>query len=297
VSDAATFVKADAGDTKTITDLISRHGINAVIHFAGHIVVPESVSDPMKYYRNNVVDSQQLIDACYHNGIRIFVFSSTAAVYGAPKTVPINENASLAPINPYGNTKFITELMLQDLSSATATTSAPFRFVALRYFNVAGARVGGGLGQSTPNATHLIKIACQAALGLRSSITVYGRDYDTVDGTCIRDYIHVDDLASAHLHALDYLATGGASVSLNCGYGHGYSVYQVLDTLKKVSGVDFAVEIGERRPGDPAELVADSERIRNVLGWLPRYDDLELICRTAWQWEAALQEKLSSSTE
>ena len=283
---AAHFERGDIADSALVQRLIGEHGIDALIHFAAHVVVPESVQDPAKYYRNNVAGSLSLFEACITAGVGQAVFSSSAAVYGAARGGPIAEDAATAPINPYGSSKLITEWMLRDLAAATG---GRFRFAALRYFNVAGARPDGTLGQATPYATHLVKVACEAACGARPGLSVFGDDYPTADGTCIRDYIHVEDLAGAHLDALDYLAGGGESITLNCGYGHGYSVAEVVACVKAVSGVDFAVTIEGRRAGDPPELVANNEMIRERLGWRPRYDDLPTICRSAYQWEQTLQ--------
>jgi UDP-glucose 4-epimerase len=288
VPDEATFIEGDVGDHPLMESVLKERKINAVVHFAGHIVVPESVSDPLKYYSNNALNSGRLIAACQEAGVEHFVFSSTAATYGAPQVISIDEQVRTEPINPYGRTKLITEWMLEDI--AHAANRSPFRYIALRYFNVAGASLDTTLGQATPEATHLIKVACEAATGQRESITIFGTDYETDDGTCIRDYIHVEDLAGAHLNALTWLLKGGNSQVLNCGYGHGYSVREVIETVKAVSGVDFEVVEGSRRAGDPPELIADSSRIRERLGWTPNLDNLEIICRTAWKWE----QKLSS---
>ena len=288
VPDEATFIEGDVGDHPLMESVLKERKINAVVHFAGHIVVPESVSDPLKYYSNNALNSGRLIAACQEAGVEHFVFSSTAATYGAPQVTPIDEQVRTEPINPYGRTKLITEWMLEDI--AHAANRSPFRYIALRYFNVAGASLDTTLGQATAEATHLIKVACEAATGQRESITIFGTDYETDDGTCIRDYIHVEDLAGAHLNALTWLLKGGDSQVLNCGYGHGYSVREVIETVKAVSGVDFEVVEGSRRAGDPPELIADSSRIRERLGWTPNLDNLEIICRTAWKWE----QKLSS---
>ncbi len=282
----AKFYEGDIADPEIIRNIMDRHDIEAVVHFAGHIVVPESVADPLKYYRNNVAGSLNLIQCCVDKGVEQFVFSSSAAVYGIPNSIPVSENADKNPINPYGLTKLITEWTLSDLSAA----EPGFRYVALRYFNVAGAHIGGGLGQATPQATHLIKVACQTATGQRTEMSVFGDDYDTLDGTCVRDYIHVDDLAKAHLDALNYLSAGGNSLVLNCGYGRGYSVREVIDMVKKVSGVDFKVRQEGRRPGDPAELVANNQQIRQRFNWEPKYADLETICRSAYEWELKLLE-------
>jgi len=288
IPDEATFIEGDVGDHPLMESVLKERKINAVVHFAGHIVVPESVSDPLKYYSNNALNSGRLIAACQEAGVEHFVFSSTAATYGAPQVISIDEQVRTEPINPYGRTKLITEWMLEDI--AHAANRSPFRYIALRYFNVAGASLDTTLGQATPEATHLIKVACEAATGQRESITIFGTDYETNDGTCIRDYIHVEDLAGAHLNALTWLLKGGDSQVLNCGYGHGYSVREVIETVKAVSGVDFEVVEGSRRAGDPPELIADSSRIRERLGWTPNLDNLEIICRTAWKWE----QKLSS---
>lgn len=285
----AAVMTGDAGDQALVGMLIEQHAVGAVVHFAGSIVVPESVSDPLKYYRNNAAASRNLIEVCVEKGVKNFVFSSSAAVYGIPDGQPVSESAPPRPINPYGTTKLITEWVLRDvvasLEQRGAAKDAGFRYAALRYFNVAGASLDGTLGQATPAATHLIKVACEAACGGRDKVTVFGTDYPTPDGTCIRDYIHVEDLARAHLDALAYLDGGGASDTFNCGYGRGFSVRDVLRAVQKAAGVKLAVEDGPRRPGDPPELVAESSRIRNVLGWKPKHDDLQLICSTAYQWE------------
>ncbi len=290
VPEQADFVQGDCGDTAVVAKLQEQHHFDAVIHFAGYVVVPESVSDPVKYYRNNVVTSLNLIEQCQRSGIPRFVFSSSAAVYGMPDILPASEQTVTAPINPYGATKLITEWTLRDVSHAAAINqdANPFAFVALRYFNVAGASLDGSIGQATPNATHLIKVACETAAGKRDSMRVFGNDYNTPDGSCIRDYIHVVDLADAHLRALDYLSGSGSSRILNCGYGHGFSVYQVIDAVKRISGHDFPVVDDGRRAGDPPELISDSHLIRETLDWTPRYDELETICRTAWNWEQKL---------
>jgi UDP-glucose 4-epimerase len=293
----AVVVAGDAGNQALVGVLIEQHAIGAVVHFAGSIVVPESVSDPLKYYRNNVAASRNLIEVCLHKRVEKFVFSSSAAVYGIPNRQPVPESARLRPINPYGTTKLITELMLRDvvasLEQRGAVKDASFRYAALRYFNVAGASLDGTLGQATPAATHLIKVACEAACGVRDKVTVFGTDYSTPDGTCIRDYIHVEDLARAHLDALAYLDGSGASDTFNCGYGRGVSVRQVLHAVQKAAGVEFPVQDGPRRPGDPPELVAESSRIRKVLGWKPKHDDLEVICETAFRWETRLNKAYS----
>ena len=285
----AVVVAGNAGDQALVGVLIAQHAVGAVVHFAGSIVVPESVSDPLKYYRNNVGVSRNLIEVCIQKGVEKFVFSSSAAVYGIPDRQPVPESTPLRPINPYGTTKLITEWTLRDVATSFeqqgAVNGGRFGYAALRYFNVAGASLDGTLGQATPAATHLIKVACEAACGMRDKITVFGTDYPTPDGTCIRDYIHVEDLARAHLDALAYLDGGGVSDTFNCGYGRGFSVRQVLHAVQQAAAVKLPVEDGPRRPGDPPKLVAESSRIRNVLGWKPKHDDLDLICRTAYQWE------------
>ena len=283
VPDDVTFFAGDAGDQATVTVLLRRHDVATVVHFAGSIVVPESVSDPLKYYRNNTEVSRSLIAACVDAGVKTLVFSSTAAVYGEPETVPIGEDTPARPENPYGRSKLVTEWMLRDTAAAH-----DFRFVALRYFNVAGADPAGRTGQSTPVATHLIKVACQVALGSRPHMEIFGDDYDTPDGTCVRDYIHVSDLAEAHVDAVRHLQDGGESLVLNCGYGRGYSVSEVLSTLERVIGRALNARKAPRRPGDTAELVADAHRIKSLFGWTPRYDDLELIIRSALDWERSL---------
>ena len=295
IAPEAVVVAGDAGDQALVEMLIEQHAVGAVVHFAGSIVVPESVRDPLKYYRNNAAASRNLIEVCVEKGVERFVFSSSAAVYGIPDRQPVSESAPLRPINPYGTTKLITEWVLRDvvasLEQRDAVKDEGFRYAALRYFNVAGASLDGTLGQATPAATHLIKVACEAACGVRDKVTVFGTDYPTPDGTCIRDYIHVEDLARAHLDALAYLGAGGTSDSFNCGYGRGFSVRQVLQAVQKAAGVKLSIEDGPRRPGDPPELVAESSRIRNVLGWMPKHDDLDVICRTAYQWERGFKDR------
>jgi len=270
-------------DTDAVSELLRAERFDAAVHFAASIVVPESVSDPLKYYRNNTVNTTNLIAGLVETGVNAMIFSSTAAVYGLPDDGVAREDTPTAPINPYGRSKLMSEWVLEDTAKAT-----DLRYVALRYFNVAGASLDNTIGQRTRNATHLVKVAAQAALGRRDALTIFGTDYDTPDGTGVRDYIHVEDLARAHVDALDHLLSGGDSEILNCGYGHGSSVRQVLDTMRRVTGVDFTVTEGERRAGDPPTLVADASRIRQVLGWTPQHDDLELICRTAHAWEATL---------
>ncbi|MBA1154523.1 UDP-glucose 4-epimerase GalE [Microvirga mediterraneensis] len=280
----ATFIEGDVGDESLVAEIISKHSIKAIAHFAGSIIVPESVSDPLKYYLNNTVRTRSLISAAVGSGVEQFLFSSTAAVYGDAKESPITEGTPLNPVSPYGTSKLMTEMMLRDV-----TRAHPLRFVALRYFNVAGADPQGRSGQSTRQATHLIKVATQAALGERSHIDIFGTDYPTPDGTCLRDYIHVSDLAQAHMLALDYLDAGGNSTVFNCGYGRGYSVHEVVEAVKRVSGVDFPVNLSPRRAGDPATLIAGAERVRETLNWSPRHDDLEAIIRHALSWENSLK--------
>jgi UDP-glucose 4-epimerase len=286
VPDGVPLVVADMGDEAAVGRVIAEHGIDAIAHFAARIVVPESVSDPLGYYLNNTVKSRALLATAVARGVRHVIFSSTAAVYGEPAASSIPEKLPLAPINPYGRSKLMTEWMLEDTARAH-----DLGFVALRYFNVAGADPRGRSGQSTPNATHLIKVAAQAALGERPFLQVFGTDYSTPDGSCVRDYIQVTDLARAHIHALDHLRQGGESLTLNCGYGRGFSVLEVIDVVKRVSGVDFAVRLCDRRPGDPAILVAQADRIREQLGWQPRFNQLEAIVEQALNWERTLAER------
>ena len=278
--DDVAFIEGDVGDTDTVESVIAEYRIEAVAHFAGSIVVPESVVDPLKYYRNNSGASANLIRACVDQGVRRFIFSSTAAVYGIPAVVPVTEDAPTVPINPYGSSKLVTEWMLRDAAAAH-----DFRYIALRYFNVAGADPDGRTGQSTPDATHLIKVAAEASVGLRGHVTVFGTDYDTPDGTCVRDYIHVSDLADAHVAALRHLEAGGGNHVLNCGYGHGFSVREVLDAVQAESALVIDVREGARRAGDPPVLVSHPSGLRKVLGWSPCHDDLGFIVRTAMAWE------------
>lgn len=273
----------DSGDQALVSSLIARHGVEVIIHFAASTIVPASVATPLEYYRNNTMNSCALIDCAVRGGVRRFIFSSTAAVYGNPKEVPVSEDDPTAPMSPYAASKLMTETMLRDAGAAHGLSH-----VILRYFNVAGGDPRMRTGQSTKHATHLIKVAVQTALGLRPKIDLFGADYATRDGTCIRDYIHVTDLANAHSAALDYLRRGGRSVTLNCGYGRGFSVLEVIDTVKRISGVDFKVEYGPRRPGDPAQVVAAVSRINSVLGWQPQYDDLSKIVSDALRWERKL---------
>lgn len=284
-----TFVKGDVGDEPLISRIIAEHGVGAIIHLAGSIIVPESVRDPLGYYFNNTCKSRALIACAVRARLKHFIFSSSAAVYGLCSGAAVAEEAELRPISPYGNSKLMTEIMLRDAGSAF-----PMRHVSLRYFNVAGADPRGRTGQSTPNATHLIKIGVQAALKQRPHLEVFGEDYPTPDGTCIRDYVHVTDLAHAHLSALDYLRDGGTSEALNCGYGNGFSVLEVIEAVRRVSGTDFPVRLGPRRAGDPPVLVAQADRIGALLDWRPSYNDLDAIVTHALDWEKHLIERRSS---
>jgi UDP-glucose 4-epimerase len=277
------LVVGDTGDAQLVSRLLREHGVDTVMHFAAHIVVPESVENPLKYYRNNTANTRNLLECCVNAGVKHFIFSSTAAVYGIPAGGVAAEDTPTAPINPYGWSKLMSEQMLRDVSAAS-----PLRHVALRYFNVAGADPGGRIGQSTPEATHLLKVACEHVVGKREDVSIFGTDFDTRDGTGVRDYIHVEDLAAAHLNAVDYLRAGGGSTTLNCGYGRGFSVRQVLDAVTRVAGRPLNVIEGPRRAGDPPELVARAERIRNILGWEPAYSDVDGIVRTALAWERRL---------
>ncbi len=277
------LIEGGTGNRACLDDIFSRHDIDTVMHFAAHIVVPESVSEPLKYYANNTCASRTLLERSVAAGVKHFVFSSTAAVYGIPADGQASEQTPTAPINPYGTSKLMTEWMLRDVAAAT-----DLRYVALRYFNVAGADPQGRIGQATPNATLLTKVACEAVVGKRSHVTIFGSDYPTPDGTGVRDYIHVEDLADAHLKALAYLRNGGESTTLNCGYGRGYSVREVLATVEQVAGRRLDIREAERRPGDPPTLIARADRIRQVLGWTPRHDDLTEIVATALRWEQRL---------
>ena len=283
VPEQAHFHQGNAGDRALLAQLFGRYPIEGVIHFAGSVVVPDSVANPLAYYENNTMTSRNLIEACVQAGVKRFIFSSTAAVYGMPKHNPVTEGTGARPINPYGRSKLMTEWMLEDTAHAH-----DFRYVALRYFNVAGADPSGRTGQSTPKATHLIKRACQVALGRVPSLDIFGTDLPTRDGTGVRDYIHVSDLVAAHALALDHLQQGGRSTVLNCGYGHGFSVREVVDTVSKVAGRKIPTREAPPRPGDPAELVADSSKLQVQLGWQPAYDDLEEIVSSAYAWERRL---------
>ncbi|MGY3604057.1 MULTISPECIES: UDP-glucose 4-epimerase GalE [unclassified Bradyrhizobium] len=279
----AQLVVGDIGDGALVAKLLSEHRVQAIVHLAASSVVPDSVADPLSYYSNNAAGSLALLKAAVQACVKYFVFSSTAAVYGNPKTPLVREDAIPQPLSPYGASKLMTERMLQDTASASG-----LKYVALRYFNVAGADPKFRTGQSTRAATHLIKVAVQTALGARDSMEIFGTDYPTPDGTCIRDYIHVSDLVGAHIAALGYLRGGGESTLMNCGYGHGYSVREVVDAVKRTSGVDFATKMQPRRAGDPVAIVADVHAIRRILSWTPAYDDLETIVRHALSWERTL---------
>jgi len=277
------FVQGDTGDASLVSRVLKDHKVDTVLHFAAHIQVPESVENPLKYYRNNTANTRTLLECSIAAGVRHFVFSSTAAVYGMPAGGVADEDTPTMPINPYGWSKLMSEQMLSDVAEATA-----LRYMALRYFNVAGADPGGRIGQSTPQATHLLKVACEHAVGRRKAISIFGTDYDTPDGTCVRDYIHVEDLAAAHLQALDYLRGGGASTTLNCGYGRGFSVREVLDEVARISGHKLSITEAGRRAGDPPKLIAAAHRIRETLQWTPRHEDLAGIVATALAWEKRL---------
>jgi UDP-glucose 4-epimerase len=280
------FIEGNMGDLELIKRVLDEYDVDSVIHFAAHTIVPESVENPLKYYGNNTCNSRNLMECCRDAGVKHFIFSSTAAVYGIPDTEFADENSPISPINAYGTSKLMTEWMLRDLSAVTDLSH-----VALRYFNVAGCDPHGRIGQSTEKATLLIKVACEAAVGKRDKVYIFGTDYPTHDGSGVRDYIHVEDLASAHLKALEYLRKGGESTTLNCGYGHGYSVREVLDTVEKVNGAPLNIIEEERRAGDPPALIAKADKIREVLGWAPEYDDLQEIVRTSLEWEKKLLKK------
>jgi len=278
------FIEGDTGDAELVGRILREHDIESVLHFAAHTIVPESVENPLKYYGNNTCNTHNLLRGCQQAGVSHFIFSSTAAAYGIPQDSYCSEDTPTAPINPYGTSKLMSEMMLRDLSAAT-----PLRHVILRYFNVAGCDPEGQIGQSTKNATLLIKVAAEVAVGKREKLLMFGDDYPTPDGTGVRDYIHVSDLASAHIQALDYLRQGGPSTLLNCGYGHGYSVREVIDAVNRVNGSPIAVELRPRRAGDPPALIAAVDKIRRTLDWTPRYDDLAFIVQTSLDWERKLQ--------
>jgi len=278
------FYQEDLKNFDKIETIFKNASFDAVIHFAASIVVPESVQNPLKYYMNNTINTTNLIKLCNEYSIKHFIFSSTAAVYGEPSVPKVLETTPTEPINPYGMSKLMSERVLIDASKA----NDKFSHVILRYFNVAGADIQNRIGQSFPNATHLIKVAAQTVIGTRDKMMIFGEDYDTPDGTCIRDYIHVDDLASAHLRALEYLIEGNNSNIFNVGYGRGFSVKEVINTMKDVSEVDFQVDMAPRRAGDPATLISDNTKIKSTLLWKPRHDDLGLICKTALSWERTI---------
>jgi UDP-glucose 4-epimerase len=284
------FVNGDTGDAALLDKIFAADKIDTVMHFAAHTIVPESVSDPLKYYRNNTASSRTLLEAAAKHGVRNIVFSSTAAVYGIPEGGLASEDSPTQPINPYGTSKLMTEWMLRDLAAAGGP-----RYVALRYFNVAGCEPTGTIGQSTPKATLLVKVACEAATDQRPRVAIYGTDYPTPDGTGLRDYIHVEDLASAHLNALTYLRKGGDSAVLNCGYGHGYSVRDVLAAVERANGKPLNIVEEPRRAGDPPELIAVANRVREVLGWSPQFDDLDTIVKTSLAWERKIAAKDASA--
>lgn len=279
----ARFESGDAGDMALVLRLIEKYGITEIVHFAGSIVVPESVTNPLKYYANNTATSRNLIEAAVKGGVKHFIFSSTAAVYGMTGLAPVVEETPLNPMSPYGRSKLMTEWMLADVAAAH-----PITYGVLRYFNVAGADPDKRSGQSTPFATHLIKVACQVALGQREKMDIFGTDYETPDGTGVRDYIHVTDLIAAHALLLRHLRKGGESTTLNCAYGQGYSVRQVVETVRAVSGVNLRADEGPRRAGDPASITATGEKVRRLLGWVPQHDDLNEIVETAYAWERHL---------
>src|SRR5690554_5851819 len=279
----AVLEEGDAGDVDFVVGLIQKHGITEIVHFAGSIVVPESVSNPLKYYGNNTATSRSLLEAAVKGGVKHFIFSSTAAVYGMTGLAPVVETTALNPMSPYGRSKLMTEMMLADVAAAH-----PMTYGVLRYFNVAGADPQGRSGQSSPEATHLIKVACQTALGQREKMDIFGTDFETPDGTGVRDYIHVSDLIAAHALLLDYLRGGGGSDTINCAYGQGYSVRQVIETVKAVSGTDFRVEERPRRAGDPASVTATGQKARQLLGWVPQLNNLTAIVETAFAWEQYL---------
>lgn len=281
VSPPAELVIGDLSELDKLDKLFVDQQFQSIVHFAADIVVPESVENPLKYYKNNTLNTTRLIELAVRHRIQSFIFSSTAAVYGIPQDLPVNESAPLQPINPYGKSKLMSEWILQD----TALAHPKLKYIILRYFNVAGADPEGRLGQSTPEATHLIKVACQTALGQRQTLDIFGTDYPTKDGTGVRDYIHVTDLSQAHVAALEHLQQGRASGIYNCGYGHGYSVLDIVQAVEKISGIKLQTRKVERRPGDPAELVADPSKLRATFNWLPQFDNIEKIVRTAYAWE------------
>jgi UDP-glucose 4-epimerase len=277
------FIHGNTGDQELVSHILKQHNIESVLHFAAHTIVPESVENPLKYYKNNTSCTRNLLECCSDAGVKHIIFSSTAAVYGELETGYASEDTPKAPINPYGSSKLMSEQMIRDLSTAT-----DLKHVILRYFNVAGSDPDGQIGQSTKNATLLIKVAAEVATGKRDKLLVFGTDYPTPDGTGIRDYIHVSDLAEAHIDALDYLRNKGESTTLNCGYGHGYSVKEVVDAVNKEIGRAINVDEMPRRAGDPPELISIANKIRETIGWIPQYDDLDLIVKTSIEWEKKL---------
>ncbi|MFE0017574.1 UDP-glucose 4-epimerase GalE [Mesorhizobium sp. NPDC059054] len=289
VAPEARLVVGDVGDKDLVARIIREHGIDAIIHFAGSIIVPESVADPLAYYENNTSKTRSLIEAAVRGGVANFIFSSTAAVYGGSRLEPVTEDATTMPESPYGMSKLMSEWMLRDAAAAYG-----LRYSALRYFNVAGADARGRTGQASPRATHLIKVASEVVLGKRPSLEVFGTDYPTPDGTCLRDYVHVSDLVTAHRLALQRLRAGAGNLVANCGYGHGYSVLEVIEAVRRVSGRDFVVTMGPRRPGDAASVIANADLARGELGWAPHRDDLDLIVRDALEWERVLAGKNSA---
>ncbi|MBV1884297.1 MAG: UDP-glucose 4-epimerase GalE [Pseudomonadales bacterium] len=278
------FVEGDTGDQALVTEILQKYNIDTVLHFAAHTIVPESVENPLKYYRNNTANTRSLLECCQNAGVKHFVFSSTAAVYGTPESEYCGEDTPTNPINPYGMSKLMSEHMLKDLAFASS-----LRYVVLRYFNVAGCDPQGRIGQNTDKATLLTKVAVEAAVGKREKVLIFGTDFDTKDGTGVRDYIHVEDLASAHIRALDYLRKKGESTTLNCGYGHGYSVREVLDAVSKANGKPLTVVEQGRRAGDPPALISRAEKVRTVLGWKPKFDNLDQIVTSSLNWERKLQ--------
>jgi UDP-glucose 4-epimerase len=289
----ATFVAGDCGDPILVAAVIKKHEVDAVAHFAARIVVPESIADPLGYYLNNTAKARTLIETVIGAGVRHFIFSSTAAVYGEPDMSPVSEDVRAHPINPYGRSKLMVEWMLAD-----AIAAHDLRAVVLRYFNVVGADPAGRLGQSTPDATHLFKVAVQAALGRRAGMDVFGTDYPTQDGSCVRDYIQVSDLVDAHMLALKHLRSGGGNMTCNCGYGRGLSVLEIIDIVKRNSGVDFPVRLAPRRSGDAASIVANADRVKDLLGWRPRFmQEIDAVVKQALDWERNLPARLKSSRQ
>ena len=283
---AGRFFMGDTADTALLDRILGERHVDTVMHFAAKTIVPESIADPLRYYRNNAANTLNVLEACKRHRVKNFIFSSTAAVYGILATGKADETTTTAPINPYGTSKLMSEWMLRDFAAAGGP-----RYVALRYFNVAGSEPGGRIGQSTPKATLLVKVACEAVVGKRENVSIFGTDYPTPDGTCLRDYIHVEDLAAAHVDALAYLRDGGESTTLNCGYGHGYSVREVLDAVERAAGKPLNIVEAPRRAGDPPELVSVADRIRSLLGWTPKLDDLDRIVETSLAWERKIAGK------